>query len=204
MFKLSDLWFPFFDGEDQAGGAKKEDENAKTPDQTDDKGNPTDKTFTQDEVDRIVRTRLTREKDSIRTQVLADLQKKKDEDDAIKRGEFDKLLAEKDEEIRKLGGLQTVIEEFEELARERYDATLKTLPEPIQALAPEETASALERERWLTKKAMPALAKWEKEFGKTTKRGPNDGTQPDPQKEDRQKRVQDLLKQAQSAGQYNF
>lgn len=193
---------PFFDTDDSGGGGNGDTTNDQNKGGDNNQEPP--KTFTQDEVDRIVRTRLTREKDAIRTQVLADLQKKKDDEDAVKRGEFDKLLGEKDAEIQKLAGLTGVIEEYEKLANARYDANIKTLPETIRALAPDEDASALEKDRWWTNKALPALAKWEQESGKTAKRGVNDGNNPPPSKKDKEAYLDDIRKQMQDSGKYNF
>lgn len=193
---------PFCDTDDSGGGGTGEPGK----DKTDDEGTKTDepKTFTQDEVDRIVRTRLAREKDSIKTSVLQDLQRKQDEDVAAKRGEFDKVLAAKDEEIRKLTGLQTTIEEYETLANARYAEALKTLPETIRALAPDEDATPLEKDRWWTKKALPALERWEKEANTSTRRGPNDGRNPEPSKKDKEAYLNDLRQQMRATGQYNF
>jgi len=204
LFRVSDLWFPFFAPDGESSGGGEGGESGETGGESGEKKPPESKTFTQDEVDRIVRTRLTREKDSIRTAVLDQLRKDQETEDAKKRGDYEKVIAEKDDEIRRLSGSQKTIEEFEELANARFNAAKKTLPETILALAPDDDASPLEKERWWTKKALPALEKWEKEAGKTTKRGVNDGNDPNPSKADKEKYLQDLRTQLESSGKDNF
>jgi hypothetical protein len=51
---------------------------------------------------------------------------------------------------------------FEELAHARLDEAIAELPEALQALAPDEDADPIEKEKWLIMKAKPALAKLKK------------------------------------------
>jgi hypothetical protein len=140
------------------------------------------------------------------------------EEDVSKKGTNATLEARLAEAEKKLGNYDTLEEmvmDFEELAEQRFQDALKELPEFIQDMAPDDDAPALQKERWLVERALPAKAKYEaaKKKGdsdddadeaakrKSTRRGFNP---PDPEKRGtkRQKAVDDLVKAYQSDRQY--
>lgn len=169
--------------------------------------------FTQADVDRILQRRVKREvkklMPSIRSQV---------EEEVGKKGTNATLEAQLAEANKKLGNYDTLEElvmDFEELAEQRFQDALKELPEFIQDMAPDDDAPALQKERWLVEKALPA----KKKFDAAKKKGDSDDdaedaakrksqrrgfNPPDPEKKGnkRQKAVDDLVKAYQSDRQY--
>ncbi len=69
------------------------------------------------------------------------------------------MIEAQEKKLRELEPYRTEVEEFRRLAESRYQAAFDGLPESIKVFAPEENASALEKERWLIEKALPAAAK---------------------------------------------
>lgn len=181
-------------GDEGKQSEQKTNEQSQSEAKNDDK---TPKTFTQDDVDRIVGERLKRERTSIRDSVLKELKDKKDEDERIARGEFDKVLAAKDEEISRLTGLQETIDEYERLAKERQEKAVKELPDTIKLLMPD-NLTPLEFEKWFSTKATPALAK----LGARRGNNPRD---PDGTKRDEMEiLMENQLKKMQQSGAYRL
>lgn len=118
----------------------------------------TPKTFTQADVDKIVGDRVKRERTKLKDEILGELKTKADEEAAISRGQFDKVLADRDAEIVRLTGLQTTVDEYDKLAKERQEKAIKDLPDPIKLLMPDDL-TPLEFDKWFTTKATPAMAK---------------------------------------------
>lgn len=142
-----------------------DEEEQDAADKSGDSGKAKTKTFTEGEVESIVKNRLRREKrklaDTIREEVRADLASSKKDGD----GDIQAQLDRANERIKQLESL----EELEELAEERYDRELDDLPEAIKMLAPDDDASILDKERWLVNKAQPALARMKADAGEEKK-----------------------------------
>lgn len=160
-------------------------------------------TFTQDDLDRVVKERLKREKDSIRTEVIGELQRQAAEEKKKKDGEWEGVVAEKDTKISQLETNLKNLEKFEELAQKRFDNALKAMPEAIKILAPD-TDSILEKEKWLVEKAIPAMEKLQQSDPKDPKRGANNGRDPKPITSDKEKTLQEIAKSQMRTGLYNF
>jgi len=162
------------------------------------------RTFTQEDVDRIIRDRLARERKAIREHVLAEIKAQQEQEASLKRGEYEKILAQREQELREAQARAALVDEYEQLARERWAEVEKTLPEPIRLLVPE-GASPLERERWFLTKALPAIKKLEAE---TTESGRHGLAPRDPEVLSRngreRKKSEELAQNLRRIGLYDF
>lgn len=163
------------------------------------------RTFTQEDVDRIIKERLGRERKTIREQILAEIKQKSEEELAIKRGEFEKVIAQRDQEIMMLREKVQTLEAYEDLANKRWEELKKSLPEAILLLAPDDDATPLERERWYLTKALPAMEKLrvEQEHQARPGNNPKDPHSLSRENTDR-KRVSEYVKDLQRVGLYRW
>lgn len=121
---------------------------------------PEPRTYTQDEFESAFRRRLSREKrklaDSIRSEVLAEMESKGKSPDADLQRQLDSANGKLARYAR--------LDELVELAEERYEVELAALPEAIRMLAPDDDADIVDKERWLLTKARPAVERLRKEI----------------------------------------
>lgn len=179
------------DGEDAAG--KKGDSTSKSK----------DKTFSESEVESIVRRRLARAKRKIKSEVLREM-----EADTTK-GDGDTDLQNKLNDANKR---IADLEELEELAEERYERELDALPEEIRDLAPDDDEPILVKERWLVTKGRPAADKLRARAGdkgddkgdgeRKSRRGNNPKDPPNRKRKDDGDPKQKLREEARRSGAY--
>jgi hypothetical protein len=96
--------------------------------------------------------------DTISAKLKADMET----DQAAKKGDLQKVIDSLKPKADRHDALQERLTLFEELAHARLDEAIAELPEALQALAPDEDADPIEKEKWLIMKAKPALAKLKK------------------------------------------
>lgn len=200
------------DGDDDEGDDKEEDDSQNRQSST--------KTYTQDQVDTIVKRRLKRgdpkREEAIKAQIKADM----DREAKQKQGEFETLWNDAQPKLNRLTDLEDIVVKYDELAEERFEAMFATLPDFIQDTLPDEDASGLEKEAWLTRKALPALAKYNAKHGKkdddteedskkgddkkvgTTKPGLTRKNKPDVSSKDRQAKIDKILESSKRQGMY--
>ncbi|MDQ3168371.1 MAG: hypothetical protein M3P94_06960 [Chloroflexota bacterium] len=178
------------DGDQNTDGAEHVDPDGKN-------GN-SPKTFSEPEVENIVKTRVTRLRKSLRDEILADLKREADLADAAKNGEWEKLSRDKDDQISSLSSKASLVDQYEEMANLRWVEMKKTLPEALVILAPDDESPAIERERWYTTKALPAMEKLKKSDA-TKGNAPND---PDTKKPTQTDRFNQLVEEQNRSGQY--
>lgn len=183
-----------------AGG----DDDPPNPDPDKGKGKESEAKFTQADVEREVKNRIAAElataKEDLKTQIMTDIQKKADQELEIKKGNFDKVLSEKDAELLKFSGVQARLDQYEEAAKQRQGQLVKDLPESIKLLMPDDL-DPLGFDKWYSTKAMPALAKMDKE-GKT--RGNNPKDPPGGNLSETEKLIQAEIKKMSKSGLYRF
>lgn len=161
---------------------------------------PSVRTYTQDEFEAAFRRRLSREKrklsDSIRAEVLAELEAKGKSPDADLQRQLDAANGKLARYAR--------LDELVELAEERYDSELAALPEAIRMLAPDDDADIVDKERWLLTKARPAVERLRKESPIRSEKEPArkgiNPSDPQPKSPDRQSGgVEQLLRDARTS-----
>ncbi len=148
------------DDEDDDDETEDDDQNTDDDEDDDDDGDATgkkgessksgEKTFTQAEVDALIKRRLNRATRKIRGELRTELEseikdKGGDEDTQAK-------IKEANDRLERL-------EDLEELAEERYEQELDDLPEAIRDLAPDDDEDIIVKERWMVTKARPAAKK---------------------------------------------
>lgn len=125
-----------------------------------------EKKFSQSEVEALMKKRLARETRKLTTtlseSIKADLVKEMELETAAKKGDLQKIIDDLKPKADKLSEAEKLLITFEELANTRFDEALSQLPDHIKAFAPDEDASAIEKEKWLIVKAMPAMKKLKK------------------------------------------
>ena len=128
---------------------------------------PPDRTFSQAQVNRMVKRRAAREAQKL----LPDLRKKVEEElrKSGDESENERELIRLRRELEDKETLEAMVLEYDELAEERYERALATLPDFIQDMAPDDDAPAIEKERWLTQKALPAKERYEAKGGDKSK-----------------------------------
>lgn len=139
------------------------------------------KSYSESQVESIVKKRLARERERIAGEVKADLEAQAKLAKAKADGDLQKVIDQQAKELEKFDILKPVLQEYEALAEERFKAQFDTLPDALKMLAPDDDATPLAKERWLTRKALPALEKLKgTEGGDSTKKG--DATKQDQKK----------------------
>ena len=117
------------------------------------------KSYSDADVEVIVKQRLARERTKIATAVKQELEEAAKLEKAKADGDLQKIIDAQKVELDQYNSIKPIVVEYEELAEQRYQEALKTLPEALRLLAPDDDSTALDKERWLTKKALPAVAK---------------------------------------------
>lgn len=192
---------------DANDGATVNDDAANVNDDANSSGNQSGddspKTFTQEQVNSLIRDRLKREKESLKTAIVAELNAAAEEEKKRKAGEWEALVASKDKEIAALLSAKERADKYDELATKRFEEAKKNFPEALLLLAPDDDATPLEKETWYTNKAIPALAKMEKESGKP-KTGVNGDDDPEKKKKKREDTMEEIARHYRRNGAYTF
>lgn len=177
------------DGEDSTEETTQETTKVKTE----------SKTFSQDDLNRALARRLRRERDKLKGEVREELEREQKLSKAEQDGDLKAVVEDLRKKLSAKENADSLIEEYESLAQERYDAALADLPEHLRDLAPDDDEPIIIKERWLTKKAIPAAAKWraDQEKNGETKEKAKKGLNPkDPKSDDktRDAHLKDLIK----------
>jgi hypothetical protein len=167
------------------------------------------KSYTQDEVDAILKRRLKRQETSLTKKITDAVTQQMKDAAAAAEADKDKTLEQKladaQSKLERLGALEQIVGDFQETAEKRYKRMLKSLPETIQDLAPDQDVDIVTREKWLVEKGIPAADKLKadgKDEKKPAARG-NNPDDPDPEADgDRKKKVDDLVNKYRGSGLY--
>lgn len=119
----------------------------------------TPKVYSERELRNAVSRELSAAEATLRASIRAEIQGERELEDAKSSGELSKVIEAHEKKLRDLEPYRTEVEEFRRLADVRFQAAFDGLPDSIKLFAPDENASALEKERWLIEKALPAAAK---------------------------------------------
>lgn len=210
------------DDDDKDGDENEEDDD---DDESGKNGKSSKKTFTQSELEAVVKDRLSRDKKALTAKLSADIRDSVIKEMELKKAEEDGDLKKVIEELRpkaeKLTQAEKLLATFEELSNARFDEAIAQLPDSIKAFAPDDDAPALEKERWLILKATPAMKKLKGKKGESddeneseeddeddvikraaAKRRGNAPRDPAPGGKSKKKTVEEIMKGYQSTGQY--
>lgn len=121
---------------------------------------------TQAELNVLMADRLARQKAKLTATIRKEVEREAQREAAKNDKNLARQLALANEELEELRPLKVAVDHFETSAEKRFRTALKTLPEHIKLMAPDDDASAVEKEKWLTNKAQPALDAFNKEQGK--------------------------------------
>lgn len=188
-------------GEDDASGDESASGEADGNDAGNQSGENKSRSYSEADVESIVKKRLARERAKIASDVKSELESAAALDKAKKDGDLQKIIDAQKVDLDKFTTLQPILEEYEQLAEERYKTALAKLPEALKILAPDDEATALDKERWLTKKALPALAKLNGAEEGKAKRG-NNPADPEPVSQTSKKTIDDMIKAYSGRGSY--
>lgn len=201
------------DGDDDDESDDDETDSAKTK-------KSTDKTFSQAEVDALFTKRLAREKRKLTTSLSESIKEQLKQEMATEKaqadGDLQKVIDDLKPKAARLTDLEKQVGVFEELSALRFEEALEQLPDHIKAFAPDDDAPALDKERWLITKAMPAMKSLKKKGVKTgVDQGDDDETEetpkkrrgmspfdPDPTGKSNKKTVEEIIKGYESTGGY--
>jgi hypothetical protein len=180
-------------GEDDEDDDEGEDDDESDDDEADSgktrKSSQKPKTYTQNDVERLVKQRLARARSKMESDLTDSITKKVQNqievDAAAKKGDLQKVIDDLRPKAEKLERIEKELGLFHELSSTRFEEVIENLPEDLKMLAPDDDASPVQKERWLITKAMPALKKWqEKEAKKKTSRRDEDEEDEDEDEEE--------------------
>ena len=142
---------------DPAGGDPPDGDDGDTGDPPGNKGGADDtKTFSQADVDRIVTSRLTREKEtlrsSLRDEIKAELDDDRKKEDLKQKEEYKPLYEESQREVERLKAVETDVTRMTTALEAVYASQLEDLPESTRKIADglEKKFDVIERLEWIT------------------------------------------------------
>lgn len=214
----------FADGGTGTGSDDSDDDDDDSDDDEADSGKTgksKERTFSQAEFDAALKKRLGRETrkltGTLTESIKAQLKQEMETAEAEKKGDLQKIIDDLKPKAAKVTDLEKTLGLFEDLSHARFDEAIEQLPDHIKAFAPDDDAPALEKERWLITKAMPAMKKLKKRSKaddteddeddaetetKTRKRRGISPFDPDPSGKSRKKTVEEIIKGYEGSGNY--
>lgn len=145
---LATLWQA---GADAGDGGEPDNDAGNTGDPPGNNGGTGDKTFTQADVDRIVSDRLGRERNKLRDEIKAELDREREDASLKEREEYKPLYEKAANDLKRYEGLEENLTTMRETLETVYKAQLADLPDATRKLAAglEEKLDVIERLKWV-------------------------------------------------------
>lgn len=114
------------------------------------------KPASQVDIDRIVRRKLAAAKTKLTEEIRDELRQEAERDKAKKDGDLQRQLDLANKQLEDVPTLKKMVLRYNELAEERFNTALESLPEVIREMAPDDDADPLEKEEWLNRALVAA------------------------------------------------